>query len=158
MLVRDFMADDVLRLQLQPMQALYSCMPEFAMTEDYGAALQASGPAVSIVMAGQLLGCAGLSEIWSGRAAAWALLSKACGPVMVPVVRALQVALNRHEYRRIETYVLADWPPALRLARLMGFALEGRLLRFMPDARDALLMARIALPVSHETRSERQDF
>ena len=89
------------------------------------------------------MGCGGLLELWEGRAMAWSMLSQDCGPYMLHIVRAIRKKLDRETFRRIEMYVRTDFGPGCRLARLLGFEIEGKASKFLDDGRDAFIYARI---------------
>jgi len=129
-------------IALQPAQAAL----RMDLTEKAMVGLAASG-GIAIVDRGEVLLCAGLVPQWPGRWVAWALLSGTIGPRrFVALNRLVEAALDRyalHHPGRIEIQVDPHHRNARRWARLLGFAPEGRLHRYLPDGRDMILMARI---------------
>jgi hypothetical protein len=86
-----------------------------------------------------------MAPIWSGRAIAWALVSRHAGPHMRALTRAAIKVFEECEHGRVELYVDAEWQQAQRWARLLGFQLETPrpLAACLPGAVDAFLYARI---------------
>lgn len=71
------------------------------------------------------LACAGLIEVWPGRASAWALLSAdIAGAGMLRMVRAIKREFDLQKFERIEAYVDHEFEPGHRLMRLLGFENE----------------------------------
>lgn len=96
------------------------------------------------VVGDEVLACAGVFEMVSGRALAWAYLSDNVGRRMLHVTRAVSRYLELSPYRRIEMDVDCDFEAAHRWAKLLGFELEAERRRFYtPDGRDCALYARI---------------
>lgn len=91
------------------------------------------------------LAAAGYRLVWGGRAVAWALLSEAVGPVMLPVARRMRLALDACPARRVEMTVRADFAAACRLAGFLGFRCEtpGGMGGFFPDGGAGYLFARV---------------
>jgi hypothetical protein len=94
---------------------------------------------------GKCLAAGGLRQIWSGRAAAWALFSPQAGPYMLVIARKLKFVLKADPTHRIEMTVRADFIPGCKLAWLLGFELETPepMKAFFPDGCDAFLFARV---------------
>ena len=139
-----FAAADLEGIALQPAQARYFGA---GVVYENGAALEALGPAFTARRGDTIVACWGLVDIWPGRADCWALLAADIGPAGFGALhRQVAVGLDeagRQGYRRLETTVDPDFPPARRWVRLLGFAFEGRLRRYTPDGRDMLIYARI---------------
>jgi hypothetical protein len=91
----------------------------------------------------QPIACAGLVEVWSGRAYAWALLSADAGRHMVSITRAIRYRLDTAKFNRIELAVAAGFAPGVRFARLLGFELEAKARRYMPNGGDAFIFVRV---------------
>jgi hypothetical protein len=88
------------------------------------------------------VGAAGIRPIWNGRAFAWSLLGKHAGPAMPAIAKKLRFVLATWPGKRIEMTVREEFVPGCRLALLLGFQREARLLGFYPDGSTALLYAR----------------
>ena len=88
--------------------------------------------------------CAGLIEVWQGRAYAWALLSDSAGPHMLGLTREIRSRFLSQPFARIEMAVDADFEAGRRWAVLLGFKLETPepMAKFLPSGRDAYLYAR----------------
>lgn len=74
---------------------------------------------------GSTLACAGLVEIWPGRAMAWALLSAEIGARgMLVVTRACRREFALGRYRRIEAYVDRGFASGHKWMAVLGFENE----------------------------------
>lgn len=99
--------------------------------------------AVSCWVDGVCVGAGGLRPIWAGRAAAWTLWGRQAGPFMTPIVKKIRFVLATWPGNRIEMTVRSNFLPGCRLALVLGFRREARLLSFFPDGSPAELFARI---------------
>lgn len=89
--------------------------------------------------------CAGLIEVWAGRAYAWALLHEDVGPHLLALTRGIRSRLDETPFARIEMAVDADFEAGRRWAVLLGFTLETPqpMRHFLPSGRAAYQYARI---------------
>lgn len=101
------------------------------------------GDAWTAMVDGRPIGCAGLTELWTGRAMAWSILAKDAGPHMLSIVRAIRRKLASVPYRRIEMAVKVGFPPGCHFADLLGFEIEQKARAYLPDGSDAFLYARV---------------
>ncbi|MFO1188511.1 MAG: GNAT family acetyltransferase [Alphaproteobacteria bacterium] len=139
------------RLRLSHVEAI-DLQPSQAALRDQlsGAVIQGlvRSRAIAIVDGADVLVCAGLARRWPGRTVGWALLSHKIRPNrFLAVHRLIAAALDRAEMRdpgRIEVQIDPSHAAALRWARLLGFEVEGRMCRYLPDGRDMILMARVS--------------
>lgn len=92
---------------------------------------------------GQPLVCAGLVEVWHGRAYAWALLGRCAGPRMLAITRAIRARLASAPFRRIEMAVDAGFEAGCRWPALLGFERESLARAYLPNGRDALIFAMV---------------
>ena len=92
--------------------------------------VDAAGPCWSALVDGRPIACAGFQDCWEGRAIAWAILGETASRHMLALTRAVREGLMRHPAMRIEAQALLGFAPALRWARLLGFAPETVLRRF----------------------------
>lgn len=73
----------------------------------------------------EVLGCAGVVKIWSGRYVAWSYLSpQRSGRYMRQITRAVRAFIEELDARRIELSVVADFEAGHRWAKMLGFTLE----------------------------------
>lgn len=136
-----FQAEHARTIALQHAQAVVdmgrNSFEDAALLERYGGGFTA-------IDNGQVIACAGLAEQWQGRMLAWAMLAGDIGPHrFVRVTRAIRRALDLAQCDRIEMQVDADHPQAIRWAQTLGFEVESRMRRFLPDGRDAFMFVRI---------------
>lgn len=124
----------------QPFQAAHDPPLETERMLD----LRHHGPTGSILEGQRVLALLGLVEQWPGRAIAWSYLSRHAGPRMLAITRLVRRALGRAPHRRVEAYVLRDFPSGIRWAALLGFECEAPELRaFVPLGHAASLWARV---------------
>lgn len=96
-----------------------------------------AGPAFTALHGETVLACAGVVEVWAGRALAWALIAEDAGRHMLGIHRAVSGFLMQAPYRRIEATVDEGFEAGHRWLRLMGFVLEtpNGMRGFNPDGR-----------------------
>jgi hypothetical protein len=129
-----FRPEHVEMMDVQPAQRLY-----IQQAED----LQCGDAWTGMADDGTVVGCAGLVEIWEGRAYAWAVLSAGAGRHMRAIVKAAKAKLDASPIRRIEIAVDCRFGPGCHLARLLGFQLEAKCRAYLFKGRDAFLYARV---------------
>lgn len=95
------------------------------------------------VVDGRPICCAGLQEMWPGRAYAWALLAHDAGRYMVRLTRAIRSRLDCARFQRVEMAVAAHFAPGVRWARMLGFEMECKARKYMPDGGDAWIFVRV---------------
>lgn len=112
-----------------------------------GARILRDGPAWTGLRDGRVVGCAGLSRVWTGRAVAWCLLGADIPkPAWIAIHRAVAARLADAQARlfwRIEAESAAGWPPGERWMRMLGFEREGFARAFGPDGRDFTRWAKV---------------
>jgi hypothetical protein len=114
-------------IALQPhQQHLGVALREHGWAEEVAAA----GPCWTALVGGRPIACAGFQDCWEGRAIAWAILGETAGRHMAALTRAVRRALAAHPAERIEAQALVGFEPAMRWARLLGFAPETVLRKF----------------------------
>lgn len=91
---------------------------------------------------GKPLICAGIIELWPGRAMAWAAFDWAARPVMLEAHRRALAELDRCPYKRVEMYARPGFAEAVKWAKLLRFDLESCMKHGAPDGSDLLVYAR----------------
>lgn len=134
-----FAPEHVTTLNLQAMQAWLGDQ----LTVEYGAGLQAGGPAYTAVADGVVVCCAGVLTMWPQRGLAWALVGADAGRHFVRIVRAMRRMLDGYACRRIETAVVVGFDEGQRLVEMLGFVHEGRMAAYLPNGADCELYARV---------------
>lgn len=133
------------QIALQPAQRAASAV----IKEGYAESLAVPGMAWSASNeSGEILGCAGMVPQWEGRVIAWALLGvaipkRAWPTIAKKIAREFNAALADHGRHRVEITVPVNFGAGCRLARLLGFEIEGRLRAYAPDGSDHFLYAKI---------------
>jgi|JI9StandDraft_2_1071091.scaffolds.fasta_scaffold04911_5 hypothetical protein len=133
-----FEPEHILQLDVQEAQRLTDDEQARALAAPFGWAWTGMVDGVPVA-------CAGLVEVWQGRAYAWALLARTAGPWMAAITRAVRRALKASTFDRIEMAVDAGFVAGQRWALLLGFELETPrpLRRYLPGGRDAYLYAMV---------------
>lgn len=108
----------------------------------------AGGPAWTALDGDVMLCIGGVIPAWHGRATTWTLLSCQVNrrnflPLHRDILSILDTLQIDSRFRRLETTVLAGWPPAKRWIESLGFLMEGILRSYCPQGRRHLLYARI---------------
>lgn len=93
---------------------------------------------------GRIIACAGVVELWHGRAEAWAVLHSDCKREFLGVHNAVKRFLESCPIRRIEAAVALGFHAGHRWANQLGFQLEcPRLRSYSPEGADMALYVRI---------------
>ena len=94
---------------------------------------------------GSLMGCAGVMNIWHGRAQGWAYISKkAEGRSFIKVHKAVSRFFDACYIKRVEITVDCNFEQGHRWAEMLGFTMEAeRMTAYRPDGGDCALYARI---------------
>ena len=116
-----FLAVHLAALELQDAQTFFRS--EFG-NPNYGAALEQSPHAFTAIEGDTVLCCAGVHEVWDGRAVAWALMSKHAGAHLRTIHRAAKGFIEQSPWRRVEAMVESGFEPGHRWARMLGFSCE----------------------------------
>lgn len=137
-----FRAAHLQSLELQEAQAYLSA--DLAKPE-HAAMIEQAGQSFTAVVGGEVLACAGTAEVWTGRAVAWALISRKAGRHMVGIHRAVAGYLSAAKCRRIEAWVDEGFVPGMRWLELLGFTRETPMpMRgFRPDGGSCFLYSKV---------------
>lgn len=137
-------ADHLLQIALQPAQAHH--LGSVAIPK-YREALAIPGMAWTGIHDDRIVGCAGLVPEWEGRVIAWALFGVIPKPAWPAIIKKIQrefretlASQGRH---RVEMTVPSNFGPGCRLARLLGFDIEGKMRCYGVDGADHFLFAKI---------------
>ena len=112
---------------------------------EYGKSLESSY-AYSLIDGNKILCCAGIIDIWDGRAMAWALVGKDAGKCFFEIHKNVSAALRLHPAKRVEMAVHVDFKQAHRWAKMLGMTCETPdtvMKSYLPDSSDCKLYARI---------------
>jgi RimJ/RimL family protein N-acetyltransferase len=130
---------DLIGFRLDPRQA--ERMPQAFHTLAELIRMQAP---IAVLVRGQVVAFAGLTQVWPGRALAWVFLS-ADFPrgAWVAATRAARAVLDSVGIRRIEADIADGFAPAGRWAQMLGFQHEGRMRAYWTDGSDYHRWARV---------------
>lgn len=133
MRVEPLTPDHLAGLVLQPSQEAWARQASPADR----AALAVAGPGWSALDGDRVLACLGVLDHGNGVGLGWGLLACDIGHHMPAVTRAVRRYLAATPFRRIEIKVAANFKPAKRWARILGFRFEGVAVAFCDDGSDA---------------------
>lgn len=106
-----------------------------------------SGPAYTLIIDDQVVGCAGVILLGWNRGEAWTLFSSLLYRYKLTVIKSIRTYLERiaraHKLKRIQAQVRSDFREGMRFMEFMGFESEGVLKAFGPRGEDIIMYARI---------------
>lgn len=126
-------------LNLQATQRVLSPL----LTIQYGQSLERAGPCYSAFVGMDVIACAGVVEIWAGRAQVWSLLSVSMPRYRKAVHKAVKRFLDGYRVRRLECVIDPRLETAKRWARHLGFIYEGTMYAYTPEGENQLMYVRI---------------
>ncbi len=141
-----FTPGHLLALDLAPQSARYADRIQQVAASG---AMTVQGLSWSALSRGRVIGCAGIQQIWPGRAHAWAVIGQMPPRAWPGITRAcifMLDAAHADGWRRIETTVLDDFPAGLRWIRRLGFVCENGVTpcrAWGPDGADHWMFARV---------------
>ena len=129
-------------LQLQDAQTYFH--GEFN-DPSYGRALEQSQYSFTALDGDKVICCAGMHEVWPGRAVAWALVSKDAGPHLRAIHRATLGFMAQSPWRRIEAMVEGGFEAGHRWIKMLGFVCEtpDAMRGYSPSGVDFYLYSRV---------------
>lgn len=106
-----------------------------------------AGLAWTVLAAGQVVASGGVLYYWKGVGEGWMLVTKRANNYPLAVVKmmrkGLEEAAREMKLRRIQATVKCEDPQALRLAKMLGFRVEGRMSKYGPDGKDYYMIGRV---------------
>ncbi len=111
--------------------------------DKYASLLIECGPAFALVAEKEVWGCAGVCEIGSHRATAWALIHEEIGTRFFAFHKAVLSFLNECKYQRVEMATSDRSVKSERWAEMLGFKWEGCMEKYFPDGSMGNLYARV---------------
>ncbi len=138
--VVQFRPEHLTAIRLQGTQA--SAGP--LMTVEHGLeVLSTPGISRTVLLDGEPLMCAGMIELWKGRAFAWSYLAEHAKRHFRAVHKVALENLAEARWRRVEMAVDVRDPAAKRWAAHLGFSYEGTHKAWTTDGRDVEMWARV---------------
>lgn len=116
------------------------------LTMAYGLSLQHAGPCYSAFAGDRVLACAGVMEMWRGRAQVWSILSEDVPRYRKTIHKAVWSFLRGYRMRRLECLVDPRSDAAIRWAEHLGFQREALVKAYTPHGDDQILMVRLETP------------
>jgi len=106
--------------------------------------LEQRGHSYSVIDGDKVLACAGVTEVWPGRAEAWALLDKNLKDDFIKVHNQVKKFLENVDVDRVEALVDADFKEGLRWVKALGFKVEAPCMKkFGKLGEDMVLLSRV---------------
>lgn len=100
------------------------------------------GRAWAALWCGTPVAAGGFVELWEGRWYAWALFGKWWPHKSV--IRAIRSHVEEQDFPRLEMAVDAEFERAQRFAEWLGFELENKARRYLPNGHDAMIYVRLS--------------
>lgn len=126
-------------LTLQPTQAHLKEL----LTDAHGEAIQKAGPAYTAFVGYEAIACAGIIQLWPGRAQVWSLLSDQFPGYARAIHRAVRNYLLAYRVRRLECIVDPRHAAAVRWAQHLGFVYESTMTAYDMHGNDQQMFVRI---------------
>lgn len=101
-----------------------------------------NGPSWTGELDGVIVGCGGIVIHWKGFGEAWVVMPEKIGAKHIDPQLAkakLYEMIEDKDLKRTEICPRCDWPPGLSYARFLGFKVEGKRRKYMPDADGTLV-------------------
>lgn len=127
-------------LTLQPTQAHLTEL----LTDAHGEAIQKAGPCYSAFVGYDVIACAGIIQMWPGRAQVWSLLSDKLPLYARDIHRAVKNYLLAYRVRRLECIVDPRHEAAVRWAEHLGFVKEGVMRAYDMQGNDQAMYVRLS--------------
>lgn len=138
--ITPFAPEHLTALRLQATQATAQAL----MTLEHGRQIAScTGHARTAMVDGEPVACAGVIELWPGRAYAWAYIGETALRYWKTIHRAVFDVVNASRWRRVEMAVDVRDPGAKRWASHLGFEFEGVARKWTTDGRDVEIWARV---------------
>lgn len=93
------------------------------------------GPAKTLVLGSDIVGCGGIHKLWNGVGEAWLILGDEAlkHPIMVAFCSARIFRDIVNGFHRIQAHVLEGFDRGIKFAEMMGFEHEGLMKQFGPN-------------------------
>lgn len=105
-----------------------------------------NGLAWTILAGGQVLASGGVLYFWKGVGEGWMLVTKRAKHYPLALIKimkkGLEEAAREMKLQRIQATVKCGDPQALKLAKMLGFKIEGRMSKYGPDGKDYFMLGR----------------
>jgi len=135
-----FKPEHLAALKLQGTQASAQPLMNLKHGQDLA---ESPGVAYTALEDGKPLVCAGMIELWPGRAYAWSYIAEGASRCWKSIHRAVLAALAVGRWQRVEMAVDVRDPAAKRWAWHLGFEFEGVARKWTHDGRDVEIWARV---------------
>jgi hypothetical protein len=110
------------------------------MIKEYIEAMELPGHGYSLMKNGHLIASAGVYPVWEGLGEAWVVPSDLIYRYKIELVKQInhyfRELLEKHNYRRVQATVRADFETGHRFIEFFGFKRESLLKSYGPDGAD----------------------
>lgn len=92
----------------------------------------------------EIMGCGGITKLWTGRGHLWCILSEKTRKDFVGTFRLIQKFIKEQPFKRVEMSVPYGFSQGHRRAIMLGFKVEcERAEKYLPNGDDCTLYAKI---------------
>lgn len=142
--------NDLAQIELQPVQEPFKAV---IMSPGYPESLDVQDRAWTVLDGEAVVASGGFSPQWPGRSIAWALVGREVPPNAWPKIKnkirkEVDAEMRRlkaaHGHARVELTVPETFVAGLRLAKLLGFEVEGPLRKWGTDGGNHFMFSRVA--------------
>jgi hypothetical protein len=103
---------------------------------------ESEGPGFTAIYKDEIVACGGVRIFWKGCGEAWFLTKNGIGSYHIDpqiVKDQMNKIIVEHELIRVQATPRTDWAPGLSYVRWLGFKIEGKMRKYLPDANGQLV-------------------
>lgn len=139
--IRPYKYEDALKLE--PKEKGVKSHPDY----ETWAKMNENGPAYTIVIDGEIIGCAGIRVFWEGTGEAWAILAedksvKHLKLIMEEFGKRLDYTIRTLKFRWVQATINKDNAKLIHWVQHFGFKRKCIMTGYLPGGNDAFLYAR----------------
>ena len=103
------------------------------------------GPAFTLMIDDVPEACGGIAMIDDTFGECWVLIPRSVHGIIVyrAILRGLNFLIARHNFRRVQAFIVEGFEKGFRLVKKLGFVFEGRLEKFGPNGETLHLYAKV---------------
>ena len=115
--------------------------------KDFYSSLTRTGPAFTLTVDSEPIGCAGIEIYWPGFGEAWGLFGIYVYQYPIAIFKAVKKGLadimNQKNLSRVQAVAMKDFKAAAKFLERLGFEYEGEMRKYGPGGETFLRYARI---------------
>ena len=145
--VRDFKADDMLWVLEHGVKEFgLKVIPNNELRQ-MAKEREESGKCVTGRVDGEIVGVAGIDELWPGVGDIWLMLTPYINRHVKEgykcILKGMKKLIKEHKLRRVQSYGRVDFPECHILFKHLGFKVEGMAKGYSPDGVDCIMYAKV---------------